>query len=78
MPHTRKRALELKVPPGDTGVLILIIALLMWLVSAFVPTFDFQVPFQPIVAWLFVLFGIVIAGLGVVEFRRARTTVNPI
>ena len=71
----RNRALDLKIPPG---VLVLIIALLMWLVSAFVPTFDVQIPFQPKIAWLFVLFGLVIVGLGVVEFRRAKTTVNPL
>src|SRR5690606_13847052 len=35
-------------------------AFLMCLVTAVVPTFDFQVPFRPIVALLFVLFGIVI------------------
>lgn len=74
-PYCRKRALELKTPPG---LLVLITALLMWLVSGFLPMFDFQVPFSRIVASVFSLIGIVVAGLGVLEFRRARTTVNPL
>lgn len=74
-PCCRKRALELKTPPG---LLVLIMALLMWLVSEFAPMFNFQVSFSRIVAWIFALVGIVVAGLGVLEFRRARTTVNPL
>ena len=75
MPRTLKRALELKVPPG---VLVLIMAVSMWFVSRVAPTFTFRVPFRPIVAALLAVCGIVIAGLGAAEFRRVRTTLNPI
>jgi protein-S-isoprenylcysteine O-methyltransferase Ste14 len=75
MHQSRNRALELKLPPG---ILFLFIALLMWLAGEFAPTFDFQVPFQLIIAWVFVLTGLAICAIAVAEFRRARTTVNPI
>jgi protein-S-isoprenylcysteine O-methyltransferase Ste14 len=42
-----------------------------------VPTFNFQFLFQPTIAWGFALSGIVVAGLGFLEFKRVKTTVNP-
>jgi protein-S-isoprenylcysteine O-methyltransferase Ste14 len=71
----RTHALELMIPPG---VLVLFIALLMWLGSAVAPIFRIPVPLQATTAWIFVVLGIAAAGLGFVEFKRARTTVNPL
>ncbi len=67
------RGLELKVPPV---ALVLIVGGLMWF-AASAPRFRFQYPFQPIIAGAFALAGAVVSLLGVVEFRRAKTTVNP-
>jgi protein-S-isoprenylcysteine O-methyltransferase Ste14 len=66
-------ALELKIPPL---ALVLLAALLMWLCPAWAPL-NFQIPFQPIVAWIFGLAGMMVSAMGVAEFRRAKTTVNP-
>ena len=72
-------ALELKIPPP---VVALCLALLMWLVAS--PALPFTAPFElPFglraslaVALVFIGQGISIAGI--VSFRRARTTINPL
>ena len=74
--HTRPdvNALELKVPPV---ALVIIIAILMWLGAAYFPGFNFQFPFQSIVGWMVGLLGVIACTLGILEFKRAKTTVNP-
>ena len=74
--HTRPdvHGLELKIPPV---ALVLIIALLMWLGAAYVPGLRIHFPFQSIAACVLGLSGIIVCTLGVLEFKRARTTVNP-
>jgi protein-S-isoprenylcysteine O-methyltransferase Ste14 len=69
------RALELKIPPG---VLVIITAALMWLVARAGPAFGFLLPARRALALGLVVAGVVISALGVVSFRRAGTTVNPI
>ncbi len=49
----------------------------MWLGSALAPVLKIEFPFQTIVAWVFALLGFKVSALGVLEFRRAKTTVNP-
>jgi len=66
--------LELKIPPV---AVVLAAAALMWLVAWAVPAFKFQLPARDLVAMSFALAGAVTSALGVVSFRRARTTVNP-
>ena len=66
--------LELKIPPL---VLVIIAALLIWLGAAYFPTLNFQFPFQSVVAWVIGLLGALVCALGVIEFKRAKTTVNP-
>ena len=66
--------LELKVPPL---AVVLAAAALMWLVAWAVPAFKFVFPARNLVAMSFALAGVVTSALGVVSFRRARTTVNP-
>jgi protein-S-isoprenylcysteine O-methyltransferase Ste14 len=74
--HTRLgvHVLELKIPPV---ALVIIIALLMWLGAAYAPGFHFQFAFQTIVAGLFGLLGVSVCTLGLLEFKSAKTTVNP-
>lgn len=66
--------LELKVPPL---ALVTLAAAGMWSASIFAPSFSWQLPFRHIAAIFFLFAGSLVAVLGVVAFRRARTTVNP-
>ncbi|HEY0885182.1 MAG TPA: isoprenylcysteine carboxylmethyltransferase family protein [Ramlibacter sp.] len=67
-------SLELKVPPlAQVGVF----AGLMWLAARALPAPAFTFPGQLVAALLLVAAGALVAGAGVVAFRRARTTVDP-
>ena len=66
--------LELKIPPLG---LVIVAALLMWLGAVYFPTLNFRYPFQSVVAWVIGLSGALACALGVIEFRRAKTTVDP-
>ena len=64
----------LRVPPV---VVMVITAGLMGLVATLLPTLAFAVPGQAVVTSLLVAAGMVVALAGLVRFRRAATTVNP-
>ena len=49
----------------------------MWLTARWLPAFHVNIPASTLVASLFTLAGVLVAAAGVVEFRRAQTTVNP-
>ncbi len=66
--------LDLKVPPLAFGLLI---AALMWLVTWAIPTFGFTIPARIPFSVIVIVAGVIMSGLGVVSFRRAKTTVNP-
>ena len=72
-------ALELKVPPP---VVALCLALLMWLVASsappVAPPFDLPFGLRASVAASLALIGQGISIAGIVSFRRARTTINPL
>ena len=68
------RVLELKVPPP---AVVFVTAVLMWLVSQVVPAFAFVLPERNLFAISLAVVGFVTGISGVVTFRRARTTVNP-
>ena len=67
-------SLELKVPPVAVTFLT---ALLMWLVARSLPAGAFVVPARIQFAMILALIGAATSTLGVVAFRRASTTVNP-
>ena len=69
------RALELKIPPL---ALVLLMAALMWLSARTAPTFTFVIPRRNSIAVAIALLGAATSILGVVSFRRAGTTVNPL
>ena len=73
-PQHPQTGLELKVPPG---ALVLTVAGLMWVSSSATPAFDFFVPAKSVWSVTLALIGAVICLSGVVSFRRAKTTVNP-
>ena len=68
-------ALELKLPPL---LVLVLIAALMWLGSRAAPTLGFPTPTPRTLAASVAAAGAVIMVAGVVSFRRARTTVNPL
>jgi protein-S-isoprenylcysteine O-methyltransferase Ste14 len=66
--------LELKVPPV---AVVLVTAALMWLVAWTVPAFGILFPARILVAICLAITGVVTSAVGVISFRQARTTVNP-
>ena len=68
------RNLELRVPPV---ALVLISAALMWLGAWSAPRLGSPFPGRRLIAGGLALLGALISILGVVAFKRARTTVNP-
>ena len=68
-------ALELKVPPP---VLALCLALLMWFTSLLVPSVVVPFGVRLGVALALVVIGQSIGISGIVSFRRAKTTINPV
>lgn len=69
------RFLELKVPPV---LVVAIAAALMWLTAWAPPAASLALPGRVPAAILAALAGGVFAVAGIVEFRRARTTANPL
>lgn len=69
------RTLENRIPPLVTFALV---GATMWAVAQAVPAADFSFPAGKIVAAGLGATGFVVAALGVISFRRARTTVNPL
>ncbi|MDB5862612.1 MAG: protein-S-isoprenylcysteine methyltransferase [Betaproteobacteria bacterium] len=65
-------ALELKIPPV---ALVLLAGAAMWLLSSLTPSVTLPVPYRHVAAIAFA--GMIVALLGLIAFRRARTTVNP-
>lgn len=67
-------ALELKVPPG---VLVLLFAVAMRLSATLFPALAFALPGRGAVAAALFFAAAVVVAAGVIGFRRAGTTVNP-
>ncbi|UTW04720.1 isoprenylcysteine carboxylmethyltransferase family protein [Amphritea atlantica] len=68
------RSLELKIPPL---VLMAVFALLMWGVSTITPVLHFIMAGALALGAAIAAIGGLLAALGVAEFRKARTTVDP-
>jgi protein-S-isoprenylcysteine O-methyltransferase Ste14 len=68
-------SLELKIPPL---LVALILGALMWLVAHLTPGLTAALPFGGVVAGAVLLAGVAVVLAGVVAFRRARTTVDPL
>jgi protein-S-isoprenylcysteine O-methyltransferase Ste14 len=69
------QALELKVPPPAVALLF---AVTMWLLSVSAPSLALTLPWRTLVAFILWSAGLAIALAGLFEFRRAKTTVNPL
>jgi protein-S-isoprenylcysteine O-methyltransferase Ste14 len=68
------QALELKIPPLAVGV---ILGGLMWLIRSAAPALTVPFPGRQVIAGVAVIAGTMVIGLGILSFRRAKTTVNP-
>ena len=68
-------ALDLKIPPP---IVTLVLALLMWLTPAVAGHLEISFPSRVLWAVVLVCVGQGIAIAGMVAFRRAKTTVNPV
>lgn len=70
------RYLELRIPPPLVG---LIIAAAMWVIASWLPPLlSLPVSIRLPTAVFLVLAGVAVALSGVISFRRAQTTVNPL
>jgi protein-S-isoprenylcysteine O-methyltransferase Ste14 len=68
-------SLESKVPPP---AIILVMAVFMWLIARAAPSLHFEISAHNWLAVLLVSVGFVTGVSGVVTFRKAKTTVNPL
>jgi protein-S-isoprenylcysteine O-methyltransferase Ste14 len=67
-------SLELRIPPL---LVVAAAAALMWVVARWFPAARVDIFASGIVAAALALFGVALAAAGVIEFRRAQTTNNP-
>ena len=67
-------ALELRIPPPAITALV---AVMMWGISSVTPPFEIPGLIRVLATTLFALTGVCISIAGVVAFRRAKTTINP-
>ena len=70
----RQNGFALKLPPL---ALVVIVAALMWIAASATPTLDFFLPAKHFLSVSLAMIGAVICVAGIVSFRRAKTTVNP-
>ena len=69
------RVLDLKIPPV---AVVVVTAVLMWVSARAAPTAGLVIPARHLIALSIGAAGAVTSILGVVSFRRAGTTVNPL
>jgi protein-S-isoprenylcysteine O-methyltransferase Ste14 len=72
---TRLNALESRIPPPLVG---LAVAALMWLAASYAPAFHFELPGRGLLAAGFAVVGGLLDLAGLLSFRRAGTTINPL
>lgn len=65
----------LKIPPP---VIAATIALGMWLLSRYVPLLRLDEPWFSYPGYLLIVAGLSLDVIGAIQFRRARTTINPL
>ena len=69
------RALELKVPPP---LVALFVGAAMWAAARLLPAVDLTGQWRLVLAAVCAGFGVIVAILGVLAFREAKTTINPV
>jgi protein-S-isoprenylcysteine O-methyltransferase Ste14 len=74
IPKSRMQALELRIPPP---VVVVLTAGTMWGISLVGPLLELPALVRIVTAVAISLVGVCLSLAGVIAFRRARTTVNP-
>lgn len=69
------RALELKVPPP---IMALLVGVAMWAAARLLPAVELPGAWRFVLAGVCAGFGVIVALLGFLAFRQAKTTVNPV
>ncbi len=69
------RTLEHKIPPP---IVTAVVAAAMWALARITPAIALDHRVRPAMAGAFVGLGVCISAMGMIAFRRARTTINPI
>lgn len=69
------RSLELKIPPL---VVVFMFVAIMWASAKLAPALSLELDGAAVWASAVASVGLVVAALGAIEFRRAKTTVNPL
>lgn len=69
------KALELKIPPP---LIALLVGVSMWFARRYTPSLGLAIPGRTALAIGLVILGIALALAGVLAFRKAKTTVNPL
>lgn len=69
------KSLELKIPPL---VWVIGCAICMWACAVWLPAFEFALPHTKTLGGLLAALGLSIALSGILTFRKAQTTVNPL
>jgi protein-S-isoprenylcysteine O-methyltransferase Ste14 len=67
-------SLELRIPPVAVTILF---GLGMWIVATYTPSLTFVLPWRTGLGVIMALIGLAVGTMGILAFRRARTTVNP-
>ncbi len=67
--------LDNKVPPP---IVVVFLGLGMWVLAQLTPTFTIAPHLRLFGVGIFIFLGLSIAGLGIIAFRRAKTTINPV
>ena len=68
------RWLQARVPPP---LVVLLAAVLIWGLRRAFPEEGIFIPYRRAVYWTLLVVGLAVVAAGIVQFRRARTTVNP-
>ena len=69
------KTLELRVPPV---VQFLIAATGMWLISTLTPQLEFFLPARSVISGIIVILALIPAGAGILAFKQAHTSTNPV
>jgi protein-S-isoprenylcysteine O-methyltransferase Ste14 len=69
------RTLETMIPPPIAAAAV---AVAMWAVSRIVPAFPFDSRLRFAIAGAFAGFAVAVSAMGMLAFRHARTTINPV
>ncbi len=69
------KKLETKIPPP---VVTILFALLMWVLSSYLPVIELRTGLHLALYVMLIIGGVLFCIAGIIPFRRAKTTINPV